>query len=47
MAGLGPAIHDLSSVTREIVDARPEAGHDEGVCERRACFEAPYRRTSA
>jgi hypothetical protein len=29
MAGLGPAIHDYRSATRQIVDARHEAGHDE------------------
>jgi hypothetical protein len=29
MAGLVPAIHVLSSLCEEDVDARPKAGHDE------------------
>jgi hypothetical protein len=29
MAGLGPAIHDFGFTAGPIVDARPEAGHDE------------------
>jgi hypothetical protein len=29
MAGLVPAIHDCFFAAREIVDARPKAGHDE------------------
>jgi hypothetical protein len=34
MAGLVPAIHDLSVGGKEDVDARHKAGHDEGPDER-------------
>jgi len=40
MAGLGPAIHDLLRMPKD-VDARPKAGHDMLVLQAIILFAAP------